>query len=348
MLTRLFSASHEEVYRVEDAQTGLKGFIALHSTALGPAAGGLRMRVYDTETAALEDVLNLSRGMSYKNAAAGLPLGGGKAVIIGDPGRDKTPQLLRAMGEAVEALEGRYWTAEDMGMTPEDMAELARKTRFVAGRDDGAHASGDPSPVTARGVLGAMQVGATHLFGSRDLTGRTVAVQGLGHVGWHLARMLHEAGARLIVADMDAARAETTAQDFGAAVADPLTIHAAQADIFAPCAIGGILNAESIPQIRARMVAGAANNQLAEEEDATRLLERGILYLPDYVANGGGIINVAAEILQIADRTPWVEEKLAALEATMDHILSRAAGQGASPAHLADRIVEERMLPKAS
>ena len=348
MLTRLFSATHEEVYRVEDAQSGLRGFIAVHSTTLGPAAGGLRMRVYQDEDAALEDVLNLSRGMSFKNAAAGLPLGGGKAVIIGDPGRDKTPQMLRAMGQAVEALEGRYWTAEDMGMTPRDMAELARTTRFVAGRNDGDQASGDPSPVTARGVLGAMKVGAAQVWGSRDLKGKTVAVQGLGHVGWQLARMLHEEGARLIVADMDTARAETTAREFDATVDDPGTIHAAKVDIFAPCAIGGILNKDSIPQIRAKMVAGAANNQLADEADAEHLHDRGILYLPDYVANGGGIINVAAEILQITDRDAWVADKLAALEATMGLILTRAAGQAASPAHLADAIVTQRVLPKAS
>jgi leucine dehydrogenase len=160
MLTRLSSPTHEEVYRVEDRESGLRGFIALHSTRLGPAAGGLRMRVYDSDEAALEDVLNLSRGMSSKNAAAGLPLGGGKAVIMGDPARDKTPALLRAMGRAIDSLGGRYWTAEDMGMGPADMAEIARATCFVAGRDQGAHASGDPSPVTARGVMGAMRAGA--------------------------------------------------------------------------------------------------------------------------------------------------------------------------------------------
>ena len=160
MLTRLSSPSHEDLYRVEDRESGLRGYIALHSTRLGPAAGGLRMRVYEGDDAAIEDVLNLSRGMSYKNAAAGLPLGGGKAVIMGDPNHDKTPTLLRAMARAIDSLRGRYWTAEDMGMSPGDMAEIARETRFVAGRDQGMHASGDPSPVTARGVMGAMQAGA--------------------------------------------------------------------------------------------------------------------------------------------------------------------------------------------
>jgi leucine dehydrogenase len=347
MLTRLASPTHEEVYRVEDRESGLRGFIALHSTRLGPAAGGLRMRVYDGDDAALEDVLNLSRGMSYKNAAAGLPLGGGKAVIIGDPMRDKTPQMLRAMGRAINMLRGRYWTAEDMGMSPEDMAEITRETRFVAGLDTGAHASGDPSPVTARGVLGAMRAGAAQLWGTDDLRGRHVAVQGLGHVGWHLCLLLHETGARLSVADMNPAHAASTVREFGATMVDPRVIHAVDADIFAPCAIGGVLNARSIPEIKAKMVCGAANNQLATPEDADRLRARAILYLPDYVANGGGIINVAAEILQIAPRAPWVEERLGAMQARMAHILTRAAGEGISPAILADRLVEEQLLQAA-
>lgn len=347
MLTRLSIASHEEVYRIEDAASGLRGFIALHSTRLGPAAGGLRMRVYDSDEAALDDALNLSRGMSYKNTAAGLPLGGGKAVIIGDPARDKTPGLLRAMGRAIDALGGRYWTAEDMGMGPADMAEIARETRYVAGRDQGAHASGDPSPVTAGGVLSAMRAGAATIWGSGDLRDRHVAVQGLGHVGWHLVRLLHEAGARLIVADMDTARAATTAAEFGAEVGAPGAIHAVAADIFAPCAIGGVLNEGTIPEIRAAMVCGAANNQLATPEDADRLHARGILYVPDYVANGGGIINVSAEILEIDDRDGWVNGRLDAIEANMARILERAAGEDISPAVIADRMVEEALLDKA-
>jgi leucine dehydrogenase len=347
MLTRLSIASHEEVYRVEDAETGLRSFIALHSTRLGPAAGGLRMRVYDSDEAALADVLNLSRGMSYKNAAAGLPLGGGKAVIMGDPATDKTPALLRAMGRAIDALGGRYWTAEDMGMSPADMAEIARATRHVAGRDDGQHASGDPSPVTARGVAAAMRAGAARLWGSDDLRGRHVAVQGLGHVGWHLCRILHEAGARLSVADMAPARAATTAREFGAEVVVPDAILSAEADILAPCAIGGVLNAGTIPDIRARMVCGAANNQLATPQDADRLHARDILYLPDYVANGGGIINVSAEILEIGDRTAWVDERLDAIRSRMDTILTRAAGEAVSPAVIADRMVEEALLARA-
>ena len=347
MLTRLSISSHEEVYRVEDAACGLRGFIALHSTRLGPAAGGLRMRAYDSDTTALDDVLNLSRGMSYKNAAAGLPLGGGKAVIMGDPARDKTPALLRAMGRAIDSLDGRYWTAEDMGMTPADMAEIARATRHVAGRDQGRHASGDPSPVTAQGILNAMRAGAAHLRGEDDLRGRHVAIQGLGHVGWQLCRLLHEAGAQLSVADMDEARAAVTAGEFGALTVAPDSIHAVEADILAPCAIGGSLHAATIPEIRAGMVCGAANNQLATPEDADRLRACGILYLPDYVANAGGIISVAAEILGIEDREAWVAGRLDAIRTTMTQILDRAAGEGKSPAAIADRVVEEALLDSA-
>ncbi len=347
MITQIASTTHEAVYQVSDPQSGLSGFIALHSTRLGPAAGGLRMREYPSAGAALEDVLNLSRGMTYKNAAAGLPLGGGKAVIMGDPATAKTPELLRAMGRAVEALEGRYWTAEDMGMSPDDMSELARETRFVAGLDTGTHASGDPSPVTAEGVFNAMKVGAAHRFGSTKLSGKTVAVQGLGHVGWHLCRMLHEVGARLIVADMDAARTAGTIKEFGGEATEPGSIHRADADIFAPCAIGGILNATTIPELRADLVCGAANNQLAASSDADLLFDKGVLYLPDYVANGGGIINVAAEILKISDRGPWVAQKLETLRQTMERILSKARSERTSPAHVADRTVDELILQEA-
>jgi leucine dehydrogenase len=346
VLTRLSVEGHEEVWRVEDTEAGLTGFIALHSTRLGPAAGGLRMHRYTNEDAALADVLNLSRGMSFKNAAANLPLGGGKAVIMGDADT-KTPAMLYAMGRAINHLQGRYWTAEDMGMSPADMAHIARETPYVAGRDSGPFASGDPSPVTAQGVIDAMRVGARHVFGSDDLGGRHVAVQGLGHVGWHLCRLLHEAGARLTVADMDPTRSAQTCTDFDADAGDPDTIHAIGADIFAPCAIGGILSEASIPAIRAKLIAGAANNQLATPDVADKLHERGILYLPDYVANGGGIINVAAEILRIGAGDGWVAQHLDSLARTIDRILARARAEDRSPAHLADLIVGERLLPRA-
>lgn len=347
MLTRIDCTTHEEVYRVTDRDSGLEGVIAIHSTKAGPAAGGLRMRVYDGFDAALADVLALSRGMTYKNAAAGLPLGGGKAVILGDPRTDKTDARLQAMGRAVAELNGRYWTAEDMGMSPVDMQVLAGETDFVAGLADGPFASGDPSPVTAKGVFNAMKIGAARQFGTADLAGKRVAVQGLGHVGWSLCEFLTAAGAHLIVADTDAGRVADAVATFDAEVAEPGAIHAVDADIFAPCAIGGVLNAKTLPEIGAAMICGAANNQLADEATAKGLHARGILYLPDYVANGGGIINVATEILQLESRAGFVDERLEQLEATMQGILDAAARKDVSPALVADATVEQGMLRRA-
>lgn len=300
------------------------------------------MRRYASEEEALADVLALSRGMTLKNAAAELPLGGGKAVIMGDP-REKTEAQLRAMGRAVDSLGGRYWTAEDMGMSPSDMAVIRRETRFVAGLADGPFASGDPSPRTARGVFYATRVAAKRRLGSRVLEGRRVAIQGLGHVGWHLAKQLRAAGADLAVADMDEARARQAAQTFGAEVVAPEAILRTEADIFAPCAIGGILTQETARTLRSAIVCGAANTQLASDEAGDILHERGVLYVPDYVANGGGIVNVAAEILQVPDRMRFVNDKLAALERTVALILDRAAEEGAGPHRVADRIVAARL-----
>ncbi|WP_372885831.1 Glu/Leu/Phe/Val dehydrogenase [Shimia sp.] len=347
-ISKVFAPGHETVLRVAHKPSGLLGFIAVHSTALGPAAGGLRMRPYATEDEAVEDVLRLSRGMTYKNAAAGLPLGGGKAVIIGDPARIKTPELLAAFGRAIDTLDGQYWTAEDMGMTPADMAVLARETRYVAGLADGEFASGDPSPITARGIFRSILTTARHRFGSSDLQGRRVAVQGLGHVGAHLCRMLHEAGAKLILADIDEGRVAEAVATFDAEAADPVGILSVKADILAPCAIGAVLNEASIAALDVAAVCGGANNQLATEADGARLHRRGILYAPDYVANAGGIINVATEILGISDREGFVEEKLAALDDTLDRILTRAAKRDCSPNDVAAEIVDELLAPRAA
>ena len=342
-LTQIETEGHEQVLRVQDADSGLSGIIALHSTRLGPAAGGLRMRAYPDEAAALEDALRLSRGMTFKNAAAGLPLGGGKAVIIGDPARDKSPALLSAFGRAVEALGGRYWTAEDMGMTPQDMARIGTETRFVAGLADGAFASGDPSPVTARGIFNAIRTAARHRFGAPDLAGMRVAAQGLGHVGLHLCELLHGAGAALTVADIHDAAVQEAQARFGARVVAPDQILKVEAEILAPCAIGAILNENTIPDLRVQAVAGGANNQLATAGDGARLHARGILYAPDFIANGGGIINVATEILRIADRPAWVAEKLEELDATMDRTLTRARQRDVSPNDVAEEIASERL-----
>lgn len=347
-VTAVDAPGHENVVRIEDTASGLLGFIAVHSTQLGPAAGGVRMRPYVAEADALTDALRLSRGMTYKNAAADLPLGGGKAVIMADPSTQKTPELLSAFGRAVQSLDGQYWTAEDMGMTPADMARIGTETRFVAGLADGEFASGDPSPVTARGIFNAIKTTAKYRFGSADLSGRKVSVQGLGHVGEHLCRFLHGADAQLIVTDIDAEQVARVATEFDATPVAPDAIYGVEADIFAPCAIGAILNETTIPQLKVGAVAGGANNQLATDADAQRLHKRGILYAPDFVANGGGIINVATEILQIADQKPWVAEKLEALDHTMERILSRAQVLSVSPAEVAETIVQEVLHPQAA
>ena len=347
-ITEVVAPTHEKVIRIDGLSGGLTGFIAIHSTTLGPAAGGLRMRPYRSVENALTDVLRLSRGMTYKNAAADLPLGGGKAVIVGDPKTQKTPALLEQFGDAVQSLQGRFWTAEDMGMSPADMAILARKTNFVAGLEGGKFASGDPSPVTARGIFNAIETTAKHAFGSADLKGKTVAVQGLGHVGMHLCAFLCDAGARLIVTDLNPGAVAKAQAQFAAGAVALDQIYSVKADIFAPCAIGAILNKTTIPQLQVRAVAGGANNQLATQADADRLLERGILYAPDYLANGGGIINVATEILQVRDPAPWVAQKLDALRSALDAILTSAAATGTSPHHVADGIVEPKFTPKAA
>jgi leucine dehydrogenase len=342
-VTAVASTTHEEIYRIEDQSCGLVGFIALHSTRLGPAAGGLRMRPYSSEEAALVDVKRLSEGMTYKNAAAGLALGGGKAVIIGDPATQKTPELLRAFARAINSLEGRYYTAEDMGMSPADMAVLAEETPFVAGLADGEFASGDPSPITARGIFNAIRTSQAQKFGSKDLTGLSVSVQGLGHVGYYLCGYLHEAGAKLVVTDVAQAQIDKAVAEFGATAVAPEAIYGVEADIFAPCAIGGILNAQTIPRLKVAIVCGGANNQLATPADGQALHDAGILYAPDFVANGGGIINVATEIEQISDRETYVAEKLAALDLTMAQILKQAKVEDQSPDAVAISTVLAKM-----
>ncbi|MFS4582876.1 Leu/Phe/Val dehydrogenase [Phaeobacter sp. C3_T13_0] len=347
-ITPVATSTHEEIYRVEDASVGLTGFIAVHSTLLGPAAGGLRMRPYVSAEDALIDVKRLSEGMTYKNAAAGLALGGGKAVIIGDPAVQKTPELLRAFARAIDSLNGRYITAEDMGMSPADMAILAEETSSVAGLADGDFASGDPSPITARGIFNAIRCAWEHHTGQIDLSNRVVSVQGLGHVGWYLCDLLNTAGAKLIVTDVNSAQLDRAVATFGATAVAPEDIYAAEADIFAPCAIGGVLNSETIPQLKVSLVAGGANNQLATPNDAIALHKRGILYAPDFVANGGGIINVATEILKISNRSRFVADRLEALQVTMAAILKQAKADDVTPDAVAIATVQAKMAPKAA
>lgn len=283
---------HEELLFCQDQPSGLKAVIAIHDTTLGPALGGCRMWPYAEEKDAVLDALRLAEGMTYKHAAMGLDFGGGKAVIIGDPRRDKSEALFRAFGKFVQSLGGRYITAEDVSVTAGDLELVARETGFVVGLPG---RSGDPSPATAFGVFQGMKACALHVFGDESLAGRTVAIQGMGHVGRHLARYLKEAGARLLITDIFADCVQEVVRELGAAAVAPDDIYEVEADIFAPCALGGVVNDDTVPRLRCRIVAGSANNQLAGPQHGRMLRDRGILYAPDYVINGGGVINVADE-----------------------------------------------------
>lgn len=343
-LTDLEQPGYQRLVLAEDADAGLRAMICVHSTALGPAAGGCRMWDYASDDEAVADVTRLARGMTYKNAMADLGLGGGKSVIIGDARRDKTPELMRAFGRAVEALEGSYYTAEDVGISPEDMAFAAEETRFAVGLSGGDHGSGDPSPWTAEGVFRCLRVGAAHVFGSDDLTGKRVLVQGLGHVGMSLAEKLHQAGAALIVTDINPVALEDAASRLGARVIAPDQVFAQEMDVFAPCALGGALNAQTVPQLTAKLVCGAANNQLATPEMGQALQARGIAYLPDYVVNAGGIISVASEIHRRGDN--YRRGRLDGIAGRVDEMLKRADAEGRTTNDIADAMVDQ-MLAEA-
>ncbi|HWL41118.1 MAG TPA: Glu/Leu/Phe/Val dehydrogenase [Gemmatimonadaceae bacterium] len=289
----LAEMGHEQVMLCSDPGCGYRGIIAVHSTKLGPALGGTRFWTYSTDEEAITDALRLSRGMTYKNAVAGLNLGGGKSIIIGDNKTTNREDIFRAHGRFVESLGGRYITAEDVGTSTKDMDFVHMETGHVAGL---AGKSGDPSPVTAHGVFRAVQASANKRWGSDSLDGKTVSIQGCGNVGRYLAKELHEAGARLIVSDIDAGKAKRVADMTGAKVVEGDAIYSVEADIFSPCALGGIINDETIPRLRVEVVAGGANNQLLEERHGDALEDKGILYAPDYVANAGGVINVYGEV----------------------------------------------------
>ena len=332
------AAGYELVVRGRDEAAGYRGIIALHSTALGPAVGGTRLWPYASEAAALEDVLRLARGMTYKNALAGLPFGGGKSIIIGDDRTLDREGIFRAHGRFVETLGGRYITAEDVGTSPADMAYVRQETTYVAGLAD---RSGDPSPATARGVFRALQASARHRWGSDRLAGRTIALQGCGHVGYHLAAELHRAGAELVVADINAERTERVATEFAAVVVAPDEIYSARADIFAPCGLGGIINDQTLPQLRVEIVAGAANNQLLEARHGAELEARNILYAPDYVANAGGMINGCIELLgwSRADAAA----KLDNIYDTLLNVFQFAQAAGIPTYKAADQLAERRL-----
>ena len=339
----LVSYGHEQVSFFVDKESGLKAIVGIHSTTLGPSLGGCRMWNYSSESEALRDVLRLSRGMTYKAAVAGLKLGGGKAVIIGDARKDKSEALLKAFGRSVEMLAGRYYTAEDVGMSVKDMDVIRTQTRFaVGGSNEGG--SGDPSIMTAYGVFQGMKAAVKHAGLGEDLEGLTVAVQGLGNVGHHLCSHLSAAGAKLIVADIHAPNVESIVEQFGAKAVSPEEIISVEADVFAPCALGAVLNARSVPTIKARVVAGAANNQLETEEDGFELQRRGIVYAPDYAINGGGLINVAAELEGY--NKELVLSKVSNIKSTIASILELATSENIPPHVAADRMAEQRLAAK--
>lgn len=299
--------NHERVVFCHDAETGLKAIIAIHSTALGPAAGGTRLWSYGNDDEALHDVLRLSQGMSYKNAMAGLKFGGGKAVMLKTADFSPSDALFERYGEFIDQLNGDYVTAEDVGMKVEFMDMIARKTKYVAGVSvqDGK-AGGDPSPKTSFGIFKGIEAAVKHKLGNDSVSGLRVAVQGVGNVGYHLCKFLHDAGARLIVADIDESRVQRVVDEFGATpvALDELLIQ--EVDVIAPCALGAVFNTRSIPELKTTVLAGGANNQLETPEDGQRLHDAGILYAPDYVINGGGIINVASEYYgDLSDEEIW-------------------------------------------
>ncbi len=335
---------HERVLFCRDRLTGLNAIIAIHSTVLGPAAGGTRQWSYADDEEALYDVLRLSQGMSYKNAMAGLKFGGGKAVIIKSPDFRASDDLYARFGDFIETLHGDYITAEDVGMSPEIMQSIATRTRFVTGLPTtGGKAGGDPSPKTAFGIFRGIEAAIRFKLERDKLADTSVAVQGIGNVGYHLCRLLQEAGAKLIVADIDPAKVQRVCDEFGARAVGPDEILFCDVDVLAPCALGAILTEESIPRLRTSIVAGAANNQLQTTEDGRRLADAGILYAPDYVINGGGIINVACEFSGDVD-DHGVMELVARIGPRLSGIFEESAVTGRLTNDIADeqarRIIE--------
>jgi leucine dehydrogenase len=330
---------HEQLVFWSDPELGYRGIIAIHDTTLGPALGGTRLWKYETELDAVVDALRLARGMTYKAAVAGLDLGGGKSVILGNGDGADREMIFRAHGRAVESLKGRYITAEDVGTSVDDMEWIRMETEHVTGVHGG---SGDPSPVTAYGTYHGIRAAAAFRYGEPSLRGRHVAVQGLGHVGYHLCENLHAEGARLTVSDIHAEKVERVVEAFGAAPVGADEILSVEADVFAPCALGGVLDDDTIPRLACDIVAGSANNQLADPDRHGRMVqERGILYAPDYVINAGGLINVYGELK--GWRPERARRKAADIHTTLLRIFERAREGGLPTSEAADRVAEERL-----
>ncbi|NBJ70211.1 MULTISPECIES: Glu/Leu/Phe/Val dehydrogenase [Clostridia] len=332
---------YEQVVFCQDKNSGLKAIIVIHDTTLGPALGGTRMWTYETEEAALEDALRLAKGMTYKNAAAGLNLGGGKTVIIGDPKTDKNPEMFRAFGRYIQGLNGRYITAEDVGTTVHDMDLIHMETDFVTGISPESGSSGNPSPVTGYGVYKGMKAAAKEAFGDDSLTGKTIAVQGVGNVAYALCEHLHKEGARLVVTDINQAAIQRAVDDFAAEAVEPDAIYDVNCDIYAPCALGATINDETIPRMKAKVIAGSANNQLKESRHGDMIHKQGIIYAPDYVINSGGVINVADELQGYNyDRAM---KKVETIYDSLQKVFSIAKRDHIPTYLAADRMAEERI-----
>lgn len=339
---------HEEVVFGNDPSTGLKAIIAVHNSHLGPATGGCRMYPYVNDEDALHDVLRLSRGMTYKSAMAGIPCGGGKSVIIGNPQTDKSPELFKAMGKLVQNLSGQYVAAQDSGIAVSDLAEMGHETRYVCGiknvQDDrGNTRSGDPSPATGYGVFCGIKAAVKHKLGKDDVSDVTVAIQGVGNVGFDLAQRLHEEGAKLFVCDVNAANLERAKRELNAEIVDGADFFGLEVDVLAPCALGGAINDKTIHLINAPIIAGAANNQLATQRHGDILHERGILYAPDYVINAGGIVHVH----YMHTGRSWTDSTLhiAGIGKTLTEIFQRSDATNQATALVADQIAEQRFRP---
>ena len=355
-LLQLQDGDHEEVAFFRDKSSGILAIIAIHSTVLGPSLGGCRMMQYQSLDDALTDVLRLSQGMSYKNSLAGLRLGGGKAVIVADRKmKEGRPELFRKFGEFVESLKGRYITAEDLGTSVEDMNSVLKSTKYVTGRDSATGGGGDPSPYTALGVLGGMKACVNFVWGSPELKNRHVAVQGVGHVGLELCRLLSAEGAKLTVCDSRAEAGEIAKKKYGAEVVPSAEIYGVSCDIFAPCATGGILNPESVPKLQAKIIAGAANNQISggqllpggavigPEVVEESIRARGIVYAPDFAINSGGVI-LCYDELEPGGFTPSrVLERVSRISGTIGRILEESRTSGQSPGTIAVRLAKERI-----
>ncbi len=338
---KMESGDFEQVLFCHDKASKLKAIIVIHDTTLGPALGGVRMWNYASEEQALEDALRLAKGMTYKNAAAGLNLGGGKSVIIGDPKKDKSEELFRAFGRYIQSLHGRYITAVDVGTSVEDMDIIYEETNYVTGVSPEFGSSGNPSPITAYGVYKGMKAAALEAFGTESLQGKTVAVQGVGNVAYHLCQYLHSEGAHLIVTDINESIVKKAVQTFQAVAVKPDDIYSVDCDIFSPCALGAVINEETIEQLKAKVIAGSANNQLKEDKHGQMLFERGIIYAPDYVINAGGVINVADELYGYNKERAM--KKVEAIYDKIRQVIEISKREQIPTNKAADRMAEERI-----